>query len=188
MMTEKELKVIEAAQPLLLRYGFARITMNDIAVATGISRPALYLVFANKEEIFLAVFKHGAEQILAEIAETLPTLETVEDKLHFAFDRWIVQPYLMMIQSPDARELVDCTFAFVQEEMARQYAEFEALLAGIIEPLVRKHSSTEMSPAQLAHLLIGAVTGFKKIARDVDELQQLIRGQLSILLAALGAP
>ncbi len=51
--------VYEAAATVFAQYGFRRTTMNDIAQAAGISRPALYLMFANKENLFqgLAAFR-----------------------------------------------------------------------------------------------------------------------------------
>ena len=50
----KRERVADAALIVFQRYGFARTTMSDIAEAVGMSRPALYLLFPNKEEIFAA--------------------------------------------------------------------------------------------------------------------------------------
>ena len=52
MGQEKDDQIIEAATSVFLRYGFRRTTMGDIAEAAGVSRPALYLRFCNKEHIF----------------------------------------------------------------------------------------------------------------------------------------
>lgn len=186
MTTEKKSKVLTASRALFFRYGFARVTMNDIASAAGMSRPTLYLVFPNKEDIFLAVLTAEAEQILEELHETLPTLATAEEKLRYAFDRWIVQPYILMTQSPDARDLVDCTLEFVKETMDRLSAAFEAELVSIIAPLAAKRSNTGLSPSQLAHILLSSAAGFKKVAANAEELQQLISGQLAMALATLG--
>lgn len=186
MTIEKKLKVLAAGHALFLRHGFARVTMSDIASAAGMSRPALYLVFPSKEEIFLAVLVKEAEQILKALHEKLPTLATAEEKLRYAFDLWIVQPYILMTQSPDARDLVDCTLEFVTETMDRLCAAFEAELVTIISPLAATRSDTDLSPAQLAHLLVSAAAGFKKVAANVEELQQLMWGQLAMALATLG--
>ena len=60
-------KVLAAARGIFLRYGFKRVTMNDIAEAASISRPALYLVFESKEEIFKSVYEHFVKETLIEI-------------------------------------------------------------------------------------------------------------------------
>ena len=44
--------VYDAASAVFAQYGFRRTTMNDIAKSAGISRPALYLMFENKEDLF----------------------------------------------------------------------------------------------------------------------------------------
>lgn len=186
MTSEKKSKVLAASRALFFRYGFARVTMNDIASAAGMSRPALYLVYPSKEDIFLAVLTSEAEQILRDVRETLPTLPTAEEKLRYAFDRWIVQPYILLTQSPDARDLVDCTLEFVKETVDRLGAAFEAELVTIIGPLAARRSTTGLSPAQLAHILVSAAAGFKKVASNVEELQQLMWGQLAMALATLG--
>jgi AcrR family transcriptional regulator len=51
-------KILAAALDVFVRYGYKRVTMNDIAAAAGISRPALYLVFESKEDIFKGVYEH----------------------------------------------------------------------------------------------------------------------------------
>ena len=48
-------KIIDAATQVFLRYGYRRVTMGDLAQAAHMSRPALYVVFPSKEEIFTAV-------------------------------------------------------------------------------------------------------------------------------------
>ena len=52
MSDEKKSRILNAGKGLFLRCDYKRVNMNDIAEAAGISRPALYLVFKNKEEIF----------------------------------------------------------------------------------------------------------------------------------------
>ncbi len=37
-----------------MRYGFRRVTMEDLATAAGISKPTLYSLFPNKQEGFRA--------------------------------------------------------------------------------------------------------------------------------------
>ena len=51
----QEERILRAAQEVFARYGYARTTMGDVAQTAGISRPALYLVFPGKEELFSAV-------------------------------------------------------------------------------------------------------------------------------------
>jgi AcrR family transcriptional regulator len=51
----KRARVLEAAMKVVLVYGYHRTTMDDIARAAQMSRPALYLLFRNKAEIYRAI-------------------------------------------------------------------------------------------------------------------------------------
>jgi AcrR family transcriptional regulator len=64
MADEKLTRTVEAAGEVFLRYGYARTTMGDIAKAAGMSRPALYLLFPGKEQVFSAATMHLAHQRL----------------------------------------------------------------------------------------------------------------------------
>ena len=48
----KKETVFAAAYDVFSTYGYRRTSMNDIAQAAGMSRPALYLLFDNKESLF----------------------------------------------------------------------------------------------------------------------------------------
>ncbi|MEI6487105.1 MAG: helix-turn-helix domain-containing protein [Sphingomonadales bacterium] len=61
---DRRSRVVAAAITAFSRHGYRRCTMADIAAAAGMSRPALYLMFCNKEAVFRAV----AEALLADAA------------------------------------------------------------------------------------------------------------------------
>ncbi len=52
---------------VFLAYGYQRVTMDDIARAAEVSRPALYLLFRNKADIYRAIgermFELSAQQM-----------------------------------------------------------------------------------------------------------------------------
>ena len=50
-------RILEAALDQFAAYGFSRTSMADIAKTAKMSRPALYLHFANKQEIFRATLE-----------------------------------------------------------------------------------------------------------------------------------
>ena len=54
---EKRARILDAALTKFSAYGFARTSMADIAKSADMSRPALYLHFRNKEEIFRATLE-----------------------------------------------------------------------------------------------------------------------------------
>ena len=96
MDVAKRDKVLTAALDIFLRYGYKRATMNDIAEAAGISRPALYLVFEGKEEVFKSVYEQWVKETLITIESEIGRLKTPEDKLRAAFELWTVRAFERM--------------------------------------------------------------------------------------------
>jgi AcrR family transcriptional regulator len=188
METEKELRVLEAAKTVFLRYGFRRVTMQDVAEEAGISRPALYLIYPNKEEIFKAAVRGISAQSFAEIREGLKSLPSVEARLLFAFEVWTVRTFELMLASPDAKDLVNCVHEFARETILQAYSQFEAILAEILTPLTTSVPSPVLSAEQIAHLLAASIHGYKETATTVAEIREMISGLIALTLAALKDP
>jgi AcrR family transcriptional regulator len=180
-VTKKE-KVLAAALEVFLRYGYKRVTMHDIAEAAGISRPALYLVFESKEEIFKGVYEHWVTGTLFEIENELGNLKKPEDQLRTAFELWTVQSFERMRASSEAAELLECTFGFAQESVNQGYRSFEKLLLSVIKshPKFRGRRA-KVSAEKTARILSGAVRGFKIAAKDASEIRSMIK-ELLILV------
>jgi AcrR family transcriptional regulator len=183
MEATKRNKVLTAARDVFLRYGYKRVTMNDIAEAAGISRPALYLVFESKEEIFKSVYEHFVRETLLEIESKISPLKTPEEKLRAAFELWTVRPFEIMRTSSEAAELLESTFGFAQDSVSQGYRSFEKILLPVLKSLPEFQSAkTKVSAEKTAHILSGAVRGFKITAKDAPEIRSLIRDLLILLL------
>ena len=193
MEIEKESRILAAAKTVFLRHGFRRVTMQDIADEAGISRPALYLKYSNKEQVFLAVVSDVATKNLEFIRGDLWAHPTMESKLHFAFEVWTVDPFRMMIESPNAKDLIDCTHGFAREIMEKLSAEFEAILVEILSPAVKAPVASlagdeELLAPEIAHLLATSIHGFKESAHTTRELRTMIHGLITLTIAALRKP
>lgn len=182
----KKIKVIDIARSIFLRYGYKRVTMQDLADAAGISRPALYLVFPNKEEIFKAVIKRSTKQSLNKIREGIDKLATTQEKLQYAFELWTVKPYELIRTAPDAKELIYSCYEFSREVFEKVGSAFEAELVKVINPLFKSNAST-LTAKKTAKILRSAIRGFKDTAENSNELRELIRDFVAIVLLALNA-
>src|SRR5438477_10950070 len=50
--------VLQKALPIFWKYGFARTTLPDLELATGVNKSGLYSEFESKEELFLACLRY----------------------------------------------------------------------------------------------------------------------------------
>ena len=79
-------RIVDAAKAVFLKYGYTRVTMSDLADAAGMSRPALYLVFAKKEEVFRGVIRQMAGEIADAVHARVGTIRSPLEKLKFVID------------------------------------------------------------------------------------------------------
>lgn len=149
------------------------------------SRPALYLVFPNKEEIFRAVLREFVDRIAEEVQVGLDEHTTVAAKLAFVFDVWTVRPFELASGAPDARELTDCSHEFASDVVEDSRRRFEETLVHILTPDADALARHHLVPDQVAHVLSVATDGFKNRAANVDELRALVAGLIDMTLAML---
>ena len=174
--------IIVAATAVFLRYGHARTTMNDIAEEARISRPALYLVFPRKEDIFAAVTERLIQDKLKQYRQALPKMRTLKQKLHFCCEQWAGVGYDLTKAHPDAKDVFNLDFAPVRE----MYASLESFWADLLREGLAG-SKLKTTPEELARLLIFSMRGFKDIAEDAAHMRRLIALQVDVVLASLGA-
>jgi AcrR family transcriptional regulator len=185
MSNEKKSRILNAGKGLFLRYGYKRVNMNDIAEAAGISRPALYLVFKSKEEIFKGAYGQWVDERILEIDEKAATLNTPEEKLRLAFELGVVLPIEAMKTSPELKELVECNFGFAQQSLNDGYRKFEKVVQRFLTPSVQaRFTENSLTAERAAHLLVSAVRGFKQTAETSEELRLLIDDCMSLVLSS----
>jgi AcrR family transcriptional regulator len=178
--TDRRDQIITAATALFLRYGYARTTMADIAKATGLTRPTLYLSFPDKETVFEAVVNTMIDTKLQEIRDGLKTRERLGDKLQFACEAWAGDGYELVLAHPDAADMFDLGFGSV----CAGYGEFEKQLADIVAQAA-KQSSLGIPAAMIARSMVFALRGFKDTAKDGADMRELIRVHIALVAGAL---
>jgi len=181
-------KIIAAARQVFMRYGFKRATMGEIAEAARMSRAALYLVYPSKEDVLTAVVTQVFAAMLDEIRHGLGRFATVEEQLTFALDVWCVTGFELAQASPDAKDLYESSYQFAAEVTARATADFVALVADVLDPLVRRQDKVALSSVQIAQLLVSAVPGFKSSVTTTEQFRAMIARLITIVLASLDNP
>jgi AcrR family transcriptional regulator len=175
MSDDKKSRILAAARSVFLRYGFKRVNMNDIAEAAGMSRPALYVLFRNKEEIFIEAYLRWVDETIARVEAAMARTASPKDKLTRAFEIWAVGPFEMTMASLAAEELVNCNFPFAEASRNQGYATFEATIAPVVANLSETlPAASRIAPDRITHVLVSAVRGFKQSAATPDDMRRLI--------------
>jgi AcrR family transcriptional regulator len=173
----KRSRVLEAAREVFLAYGFERATMNDIARAAGISRPALYLQFRDKRDIYRALVSELVERELrltkTFMAEDRPLTERVERsfasliKLLQEIEEWPHGRELFAIEN----ELVSDIILQARNRMVQVLREAMAREAEAKRCILERCGLTV---AALAELLLDAFAGLKRRGPSNDEHRSMM--------------
>src|SRR5262245_34314475 len=73
--------ILDGVDALLARYGYKKMTMEDLAQAVGIGKGTIYLHFSSKEELALAHIDRIVDKVLAEMGEVAGSRAPVEARL-----------------------------------------------------------------------------------------------------------
>ncbi len=117
---EKRRSVYEVAATVFAQYGFRRTTMNDIAQAAGMSRPALYLMFDNKEHLFHELSSYRLDQAIDQACKVLSGDASVEDRFIDALLVYEKIYYEPVANSPHGEELMDINQSLATERGVRE--------------------------------------------------------------------
>lgn len=126
---EKRARILEGALGVFLAYGFSRTTMDDIAKASQVSRPALYLLYKNKAEIYRALIGCIFLQIAETTRSVLAGPGSLGQRLELLVQRTMVGTMKSIGASQHGEELTDMKSALGADLLAGWRAEMDEILA-----------------------------------------------------------
>ena len=178
-MDLKRARVLEGAMRVFLNYGFSRTTMDDIARAADMSRPALYLLFRNKTDIFRAI----ASSMLAQSTETtraeLEGDRPFAERMMAAIDKSFIAMMRLVSGSAHGAELLDIKNSLACDIAASWRADMRTSIAGAIEREARRVGvdlpSQGLSAEGVANLLLDGLEGIKSRISAPDEQREAAR-------------
>lgn len=187
----KRARILESALKVVLAYGYSRTTMDDLAREAGISRPALYLLFRNKADIYRAVCSDLLNVSLIRAREALASGATLCEKLEGAIEQGMLCLMDQIAQSPHGAELVDMKTSLAMDIVARWREEFAQLLsAAICEEAARIGADLKargLSARAMADMLLDGLEGMKARTTEPQERRAAAKGLVRVIVLALEA-
>jgi AcrR family transcriptional regulator len=157
----KRLLIRKNAQMLMLRYGFARTSMDDIARECGMSRPALYLVFKNKEDIYRDLVQAIADDCIIAASAALKCKLNKPELLYAMIKASFLDVFEMVLATPHGGELLDLKLGLAADILIDWRNRNTNLLAKAIGG---KSASSD------AVILLDAIDGLKSRTSDFLEI------------------
>ncbi|MEM7299663.1 MAG: helix-turn-helix domain-containing protein [Pseudomonadota bacterium] len=160
--------ILSAAYETFAAYGFRKTSMAEIASATGISRPALYLEFENKTDIFRALSRSMIATALQNSAAVLKEEVPFDDRLQRAISVGLLEKHRVVSKTRHGQELLD-----LHADIAGDL--FEDWIAGmklqLIEAFTHNPPATGLSAEETATLMLDMILGMKYRSLSADEME-----------------
>lgn len=172
--------ILHSAWEAFSAYGFRKTSMDDIARGAGMSRPAVYLHFRNKEAIFTALVEAYYAQALEDVRAALEREGSLVDRLGWAFAEHGGQTMEAMMSSAHGMELFEASLSVAPEAIQ----EGEAALAEVYADwLAQRVLPEELGEAgEVAEVICAALKGIKHTSVDYETYRAKV-AQLAALLA-----
>ncbi|MFM9890736.1 MAG: TetR/AcrR family transcriptional regulator [Rickettsiales bacterium] len=159
--------ILKTAASLFMRHGFARVSIDQIAAAVPISKPTLYVHFADKRALFLAVIEHSCQRLMRGMRGTIETGDAPEETL-FA----IGYEFLDMVLSKPAIQMHRMLTAEVGDfpEIAELFyhsgpKQMHQLLADYLRAQHRKGTLNVADAGLSADMFLSMVKGYIHLQR-----------------------
>ncbi len=165
-------RVRQAALKLFARYGYAAVSMRQIAAEVGVQAGALYLYTADKEALLFDLLRAHMDDLLAAWkAEPKPAppdarLDTFV-RFHIRFN--LARPEAVSLSYMELRNLGAANFTTI-EGLRRAYeTEIEAILGAGLAQGIFALSDTRLAAMAIIAMLTGVTTWFRdggRLSRD----------------------
>jgi AcrR family transcriptional regulator len=162
-------RILDAAAELLLRHGYRRVTVDDVASRAGIGKGTVYLHWKTREDLFKAVFEREVLEAVDELVRTLreePEAWMLHRLARSYFLAIVRRPLLKAVFLADTELLGKLarpgSGAREQRHRLASHAYFELLAE---HELLR----TDLSPDAVDYAFMAMLEGFIQAEAAVDE-------------------
>jgi AcrR family transcriptional regulator len=184
--------ILDSALTVFRQYGYAKTTMQDIARAAGMSRAALYLHFAGKEELFRAGSRRAHSRALGLVDASLAEKGDVLSRIDTAMTAYFTELTAQISSSAHGGELFDATHTITEDVVGEARTALVARLTVALEEAAEagevRFAAVDTTAEDLALLLLSVMDGLKNTSPDPAVRHERRTLFLRLTRAALTSP
>jgi AcrR family transcriptional regulator len=184
LKSDRRTKLLAAAERLIAERGYLAVRLEDIGSAAGVSGPAIYRHFPNKEALLVDLLVGISTRLLAGaqvvVSEARDVNAALDGLIDFHLDFALGEPDLIRIQDRDLMQLPDSAKRQVRRAQ-RQYVEIW------VDLLRERDGITEPDARLMAHAAFGLLNSTPhslKAAGTRDAVGSRSRGVLRAMTVA----
>jgi AcrR family transcriptional regulator len=175
-------KLVRAGRTLFGKKGYANVGTEEIVRAAGVTRGALYHQFADKRELFAAVFEDTETELIAEAARNVAGVDDPVEALRRGFAGWLeaaARPAVQRIVLLDAPVVLGWDEWRAIGERLGLGATMAALRAAMDAGAI-----AEQPVRPLAHVVMGALDEAALYVARADD-QVVATGEMAAIIDRL---
>lgn len=179
--------ILTSAWENFAAYGFRRTSMQDIADKVGISRPALYLEFSNKADIFRELAKSIFQQNIVNAEEIFETDAPLKDKLLQVLVISFADFYQYIDNTPHGEELLNIKTELAGDIYLDWLDEIKSTICeGIIKATEGLNiSNSGINAEEVASIIINTMHGSKSRQTSEAELRKQAENVVTLVMASM---
>jgi AcrR family transcriptional regulator len=185
MSAQRQERVLDAAFECFLRHGLRKTTMEDIAAAAGMSRPAVYQYVRSKDDAFRRLTGRIFERALDRAREAAAEPGTLAQRLDRILAVRLAVSQRLFAESPHALELR----ARTADQDLLYLSQLADLLAATITDAAAEADLAlgAENAREIAGLTLALARGLESDASDPDRRRDRLRNGVALLVAGLAA-
>lgn len=194
-MKQTKTVIVQAALKLFLQKGFHNVSMNMIAREIGISKPAIYHHFRNKDDMVSGVLDYFTERMAEWSKEYYADLKSGKDFIDRMFQAIPIFKEVETILLDESAESYPYSYNDLLMILSKYKPEFRERIAGeqiyvrnTLKQAIRNAQNarlirTDLQPSRLATMLLTIIAGTAficeldpkmKVNRVKDEVFQIV--------------
>lgn len=166
-------EILEAARGLFFQRGYHGTTVEQIARRAGYSKRAVYLDFANKDELFITLCVEGGELLFRKLSQSrrdgLPFEACIDLylKTYIDFSREHSEYYRMIFSEATPEIIANCSEG-LRASLERVERACLGVLVEFAERAMREGLIREVDPWEVAAAFLGSATGIIQLFRGIQ--------------------
>lgn len=158
---DRRSSILEAARKCLARYGFAKMTMDDIGREVGLNKASLYYYYRNKEAIVADVLTREAAECIQILRKKVESVQGCREKLqNYLIERFRISQQVVNLHHLSRRDFLRIRPLF--QELHRQFKNDEqTFVTKIIEEGAQNGEIEQCDASRIATTIMALVEAYK---------------------------
>lgn len=180
--------ILDAALSLFARYGFKRTSVEEIATAARVGKGTIYLYYASKEELLVAVIRRGLDEVYNAIVRATDAATTPEGKLRAYVHTRVTEARRIVRELRPADGAVVEVYPTIREVQSEHHEREITLLEAILQQGIAAGTFDVPAPRLLATGILAWLHGLEftiLMLKDPPEMDDALDTMLLVTLRGL---